>query len=101
MSEIIIIGSGPAGISASLYCVRANLATTIVTTGKSAVASSEKIENYYGFPDGISGGELYSNGIKQAENLGVKFIEDEVFAINYDGRFSVVGKSGEYPADGS
>ena len=49
MPSIIIIGSGPAGISAALYAVRAGVDTTVLTKGPGALDRAEKIENYYGF----------------------------------------------------
>lgn len=82
--DVIIIGAGPAGISASLYTLRANLKTTIVTNGNSALLSAEKIENYYGFSQPISGKQLYENGIENAKRLGGNFIFSEVLGINYD-----------------
>ena len=55
MSDVIIIGAGPAGISAALYTIRRGLETTVITAGDSALAKAEKIENYYGFAEPISG----------------------------------------------
>ena len=48
MPSIIIVGSGPAGISAALYAVRAGVDTTVLTKGPGALDRAEKIENYYG-----------------------------------------------------
>ena len=67
MSDVIIIGAGPAGISAALYTIRSGLETTVITTGDSALAKAEKIENYYGFAEPISGKELLTRGIDGAE----------------------------------
>ena len=50
MSNIVIVGSGPAGVSAALYAVRAGVQTTVLTKGSGALARAETIENYYGFP---------------------------------------------------
>lgn len=83
MYDTIIIGSGPAGISASLYIARANLNVLIISKNKSKLDNTAKIENYYGFQKPISGLELKENGIKQAQNLGVKILEKEVIAIKY------------------
>jgi len=58
MPSIIIIGSGPAGISAALYAVRAGVDTTVLTKGPGALDRAEKIENYYGFAQPVSGAEL-------------------------------------------
>ena len=67
MYDVIIIGAGPAGISASLYTRRANLKTLVLYSDKSSLEKTDKIENYYGFEDGIDGKELYFSGIKQTE----------------------------------
>lgn len=83
MYDTIIIGSGPAGISASLYIARANLNVLIISKNESKLDNTAKIENYYGFQKPISGLELKENGIKQAQNLGVKILEKEVIAIKY------------------
>ena len=83
MYDIIIIGAGPAGISASLYAKRANMNVLIIYKGTSNVEKSSKIDNYYGFPNGITGKKLYENGIEQAKNLGVIIKNNEVTAIEY------------------
>ena len=67
MQDLVIIGAGPAGISASLYAKRANLDVLVLHNKNSTIGEAYKIENYYGFPGGISGEELYSKGLKQAE----------------------------------
>ena len=79
--DVIIIGAGPAGISASLYTIRANKKTLVLYDDLSSLEKTEKIENYYGFPDGINGKELYQNGIEQARNLGVDVKKQEVIKI--------------------
>ena len=81
MYDIIIIGAGPAGISASLYAKRANLNVLVLYNGESNLEKATQIDNYYGFSEGISGKELYINGIKQAENLGVDVKKVEVLSI--------------------
>ena len=79
--DVIIIGAGPAGISAGLYTQRANKKTLIIYNEKSSLEKANKIENYYGFPNGISGKELYQNGIMQAKNLGIELKKEEVIKI--------------------
>lgn len=79
--DVIIVGAGPAGISASLYTIRGNLKTLIIYKEKSALEKTPKIENYYGFKNGIKGEELYKIGIEQARNLGVEILEEEVTNI--------------------
>ncbi len=79
--DIIIIGAGPAGISASLYAVRANKKVLVLYDDKSSLEKTDKIENYYGFENGISGKDLYKAGIKQAENIGAYVKKEEVIKI--------------------
>ncbi|WP_294428940.1 NAD(P)/FAD-dependent oxidoreductase [uncultured Treponema sp.] len=76
--DIIIIGAGPAGVSAALYAKRANLNVAVIYSGESQLEKAHKIDNYYGFPQGIPGPDLYKNGIEQAKNLGVQVIQAEV-----------------------
>ncbi len=97
---VIIIGSGPAGISAALYTQRAGIKTTVISKSSGALAKAHKISNYYGFPQPISGTELEKNGLMQAAALGVEFIEAEVFEAAYDGSYTVRTSCGDYSADG-
>ncbi len=83
MYDCIIIGSGPAGISASLYVARAGYKVLVISKSESQLDKAEKIENYYGFRAPISGKELKENGIKQAQRIGIKVLEKEVVAIKY------------------
>ena len=84
MYDVIIVGAGPAGISASLYTVRRNLKTLIIYKEESSLEKTKKIENYYGFENGINGEDLYKIGIKQAQNIGAEVIKDEVTNIQAD-----------------
>ena len=97
MYDVVIIGSGPAGISAALYLKRAKKNVIIVSKHKSALQKAEKIENYYGI-ESISGSELYNTGIKQAERLGIPIDEDEVTNISYENNFIVTTVNKEYQA---
>ena len=89
--DVIIVGAGPAGISAGLYSKRANLNVLILHNGISQLEKAHKIDNFYGFENGISGEDLYRNGIKQARNLGINVIEKEVTDIQMieEGLFAV------------
>lgn len=99
MYDIIIIGAGPAGISASLYAKRANMNVLVIYKGTSNLENATKIENYYGFPDGITGQDLYNSGIMQAKNLGVDFRVSEVTSIEYQQDcFNVKTPENEYNA---
>ena len=86
--DIIIIGSGPAGISAALYAKRAGADVTVISRGSGALAKAEKIENYYGLAEPVTGAELEANGIAGAKRLGVNFIEDEVVGVAMNDDFT-------------
>ncbi|WP_343252798.1 NAD(P)/FAD-dependent oxidoreductase [Ligaoa zhengdingensis] len=96
MYDIIIIGKGVAGVSAALYTVRANLRTLIIGSGIGALEHAEKIDNYYGFPGGISGAELHRRGVEQARRLGCDFVEDEVVSVSKYETAVVKTTRGEY-----
>ncbi|WP_147612964.1 NAD(P)/FAD-dependent oxidoreductase [Treponema pectinovorum] len=95
MFDVTIIGAGPAGVSAALYARRANLSVLILHNGAGALEKAHKIENYYGFPNGISGLELYENGIKQAENLEITVQKEEVTHIEMNADFAFTLKTEE------
>lgn len=83
MKQLVIIGQGPAGISAALYAVRGGADVTVIANGAGALARAGLIQNYYGFENGISGRELIEAGVRQAEKLGVRVVRGELFGIEY------------------
>ena len=97
--KVIIIGGGPAGVSAALYTVRAGIDTTIILHGESALDNAESIENFYGFPGGISGPELRDRGLKQAKALGVTILEEEVVGLDFGAKPVVKTQVGTHEAD--
>ena len=99
MSNVIIIGNGPAGVSASLYTARAGVETTIIGSGLGALGKAEKIENYYGFAEPVDAKELVAAGIAQAKRAGVNYIEDEVVGIGFGQKLMVSTKTNSYEAD--
>lgn len=99
MPNIVIIGSGPAGVSAALYAVRAGVHTTVLTKGPGALDRAEKIENYYGFAEPISGAELERRSIENAKHLGVQFVTAEAVGLTWTDRLTVETLAGDYPAD--
>lgn len=99
MSNIVIIGSGPAGVSAALYTARAGVDTTVLTRGPGALDRAEGIQNYYGFAAPISGAELERQGIEGAKAVGVKFVTTEAVGLTYTDKLTVETLDGDYPAD--
>ncbi|MCR5609802.1 MAG: NAD(P)/FAD-dependent oxidoreductase [Lachnospiraceae bacterium] len=81
MYDIIIIGAGPAGISAAIYAKRAGTNVLVLDNDNSELIKAHKIDNYYGFPEGISGSTLYDNGIQQAKNLEIDLKKEAVLNI--------------------
>lgn len=96
MKDVIIIGSGPAGVSASLYTARANLDTTIISMNNGSLQKADLIQNYYGFADAISGKELADNAIVGAKKVGVNFLDEEVVGISFLDNFVVETTSNRY-----
>ncbi len=84
--DIIIIGGGPAGLTAGLYSTRARLKTLLIEsyTVPSQAVVTASIENYPGFPEGIGGFELIDRFKKQAENFGLEFSVGNVQSIAKD-----------------
>ena len=99
MGRYIIVGSGPAGISASLYIKRAGLSVKVIGKDGGSLEKADKIQNYFGLEKALSGSELIQIGIKQAKELGVEIITEEVLDISYaDEGFEVSVKSDTYKA---
>lgn len=96
MYDAIIIGKGPAGMSAALYTVRSNLTTLLIGRNDSRLLKADKIDNYFGFPETISGKQLLASGEQQVKRLGVEVIEDEVISVEKEDYFNVVTSSGRF-----
>ena len=99
MANVVIIGAGPAGVSAALYTARAGVDTTVLTKGPGALARAEGIENYYGVPGPVSGAELERRGIEGAEAVGVKFVHTEAVGLTFTDKLTVETLAGDFPAD--
>lgn len=100
--KVLIIGGGPAGMSAALYAARAELEPLVLTGtdlgGQAAITHT--IENYPGFPEGVGGSALSELFMKQAERFGAKFEFDTVTAVDFSSRpYKVKTYSKEYKAD--
>lgn len=97
--DTAIIGTGPAGISASVYLARASRSVVAIGKDSGALEKAEKIENYYGFDEPISGAELASRGVAQAERLGVAVAREEVVSLSLEDAFVLKTSAGsEYRA---
>lgn len=90
MYDVLIIGAGPAGISAAIYSKRANVNILVLYNGISNLEKATKIENYYGFENGIDGKDLYEIGIKQAQNLNIEVKKEEVINIEKEDKEFVI-----------
>jgi thioredoxin reductase (NADPH) len=83
--RVVIIGSGPAGLTAAIYTARAQL-STVVITGKllgGQIATTHEVENFPGFPNGTTGPELVENMKQQAERFGARFVYDSVNSVDF------------------
>lgn len=96
MYDVAVIGSGPAGITAAIYAKRRNLSTLVISKGNGALEKAKKIDNYYGFANGVSGKKLYENGLNQAVNLGVEIVQDEVINIELKDNFTIETVNSKY-----
>ncbi len=83
MKELIVIGQGPAGISAALYAVRGGAPVTVVAKDGGALERAGLIQNYYGFDGGVQAKDLIAAGVRQAKALGVRFVQAEVYGIAF------------------
>ena len=88
MYDVVIIGSGPAGLTAAIYTGRARLETLVIgsaTWGGQLMLTSE-VENFPGFPDRILGPELMNKMRAQAEKFGAKIIFEDVTSVDFSSR---------------
>ncbi len=96
MYDLVIIGGGPAGLTAGIYAARARLKTCLLERGVPGglAATTEIIENYPGFPDGIPGPELMLKFQEQAERLGLEIRTGEVDELSLAGEIKRILTSG-------
>lgn len=98
MKDLLVIGSGPAGVSAAVYALRAGLSVTMLAKDGGALEKTELIENYYGFSHPVSGKALLEAGEKQAVRLGAALVHDEIVSLTYESGLAAVGLTGQYAA---
>lgn len=87
-NSLVIIGGGPAGLSAALYAASEGIATTLIEQEKlgGQISSSARIVNYLGFPAGVSGKQLAQRSVNAAKQFGVRFIKGTVQALKREGQ---------------
>lgn len=104
-AKVVIIGSGPAGYTAAIYAARANLAPVLFEGFFSGPAGGQlmtttEVENYPGFPEGITGPELMENFRKQALRFGTTILSEDVESVDFStSPFIVNGKTVTYAAE--
>jgi thioredoxin reductase (NADPH) len=101
-TDVVIIGGGPAGLTAGIYAGRGQLDVVVIEKGLPGgqIAQTEEVENYPGFETAIGGHELAQRMVRQAERFGAKILMDEVEGLARDGeRFRVRGYERDYLAD--
>lgn len=97
ISDVVIVGQGPAGLSAAIYTARAGL-STLVLGCEPKVAGDYDIDNYFGFPEGIKGNELIRLGCDHAARFGAELKCEKVLSIyqEQDQTLKIKTDSGEY-----
>jgi thioredoxin reductase (NADPH) len=95
MYDVIIIGSGPAGLTAAIYTTRADLRTLVIAGGKwgGQLMLTTLVENFPGFPEGIQGPDLMQNMRKQAEHFGAEFVDEDFSKADFSKKPFIVKAS--------
>ncbi len=98
--DVIIIGGGPAGLSAGIYTARARLATLLIEKAAigGQIINAGRVENYPGYAEGVAGVDLTQSMHQQATKFGVETLYDEVISIELNGKQKIVKTpQGDFP----
>lgn len=99
MYDVIILGSGPAGLTAAIYTTRASLKTLVIAGEKwgGQLMLTTEVENFPGFPEGILGPDLMANMRKQAEHHGAEFVDENFSSGDFSNRpFTILAGENSY-----
>jgi thioredoxin reductase (NADPH) len=96
--DVIIVGAGPAGLTAGIYTARQGHSTLLLYSGKvgGRALEAHRIDNYPGFPHGLTGAELMNLFIEQAKRFGVEFKEETVIGLADAGEYKIISTRGGY-----
>ncbi len=97
--DVVIIGGGPAGLTAGLYAARAKLNTLIIEKGADGgqIVTTDEVENYPGAPAYVTGPSLVARMVEQAEGFGAKKISDEITEVDFQDKIKILkGEKAEY-----
>src|SRR5689334_24672135 len=100
--NVVILGSGPAGLTAAIYAARASLSPLVIAGAESGgqLMITSDVENYPGFPEGILGPELMAKFREQAERFGSRIMDVDVERVDFSSRpFRAWARGIEYRAD--
>lgn len=98
MYDVVIIGKGPAGISAAIYAIRSGMKTLVIGSGIGMLEKAKEIENYYGIEEVLTGTEVQQIGERQLKNLGGELVNAEVTGIGFGEAYVVNSTAGDFGA---
>ena len=103
-NQVVIIGSGPAGLTAAIYAARGGLEPLVISGNEPGgqLIFTTDVENFPGFPEAIKGPDLMENMRKQAERFGTRFERNAVSSVDFSTKplkVNILGGETEYAAD--